>query len=240
MARKSAADDRQLSLLSPHVTRTSLTLPSSLSFDDWADMGRALKLCGSALGWWVGDWVIQGEERFKDKAIQVIEEITGLDPGTIATRQSVCRAFPKARRRQLSFEHHKEVYMLTEKQQEKWLDKAVEGHMTRAELRGAIKNAGLRKTKKRGAVAQTKPTTELYNDLKESIGMVLQLVPPLVELFTTVNEQWEERMPTPQVLDMMERTNEEFLQALHKAQANVLELEGVEAKPAGDDEASAA
>lgn len=233
---KPKTDFRQLTLIEPYISPTAIALPETITFERWEEMGKSLHLVGAAARWWVGDWLAFGEDHFKDRAIQMAE-IVGIDPGTLANIVKVCRGINPKRRTSLSFEHHKEVYMLPPAEQERWLSKAIQNHWTRADLRGALKDAELRKRGKSKKVAalrkkakkqQSVPTTQLYETLREELRASTLLIPPLVELTTALEGRWSERLPSAGELGMLEKLVDEARSAFYDLLAVARELMGLE------------
>ena len=122
------------------VTEMSWSPPvGAMTFEEWAHVGHTFGRMGRALGFWIGDWVLAGEERFGEMAAQAFDEL-GLRYQTIANYASVARRLPcTVRHNELSFAHHAEVAYLPPPQQEKWLTRAVSEGLTQPQLRAAIK-----------------------------------------------------------------------------------------------------
>ncbi|KKK78867.1 hypothetical protein LCGC14_2839210, partial [marine sediment metagenome] len=47
-----------------------LNLPSGVSFDEWMKVGRTLSDMANSTPWWVGDWLLAGEQKFGELASQ--------------------------------------------------------------------------------------------------------------------------------------------------------------------------
>jgi hypothetical protein len=117
------------------TTRTSLSLPPALPLKAWQKVGADLHVIADASGWWQGDWLVYGQDRFPDRYQCALQE-TGLDYQTLRNYAWVARTFPPARRRSgLSFQHHAEVASLTAAEQEQWLSQAEECDWSRNTLR---------------------------------------------------------------------------------------------------------
>ena len=234
-------DAKQLALIAPHVAHNGLSLPKDTSYDIWESLGKSIRLAGKSVMWWLGDWLVFGEDHFKDKMSQAAD-VTGYDPGTLNNVMSVCRNVPHKNRCGLSFEHHKEVAGLSPAQQEKFLDKAQRNHWTRAELRGAIADAGLRKlpkakpakrkTRKQKAAEQSVPTTELYADLYRHLRATCILMEPLAEITTSIVKTADDRTPSVKELNMLEKCADELKANLGEMLITVAQIQGVEAKAA--------
>jgi hypothetical protein len=117
------------------TTRTSLSLPPALPLDIWQKVGTDLQVIADASGWWQGDWLVYGQDRFPDRYQRALQE-TGLDYQTLRNYAWVARTFPSPRRRPgLSFQHHAEVASLTDAEQDQWLSQAQECNWSRNLLR---------------------------------------------------------------------------------------------------------
>lgn len=79
------------------VTETALQLPTDVSYDEYEAIGRLLGRVNRSCGWWVGDWIVFGEDVFPDGVHQAAL-LTGLSPGTCANRASVARRIPPEHR----------------------------------------------------------------------------------------------------------------------------------------------
>jgi hypothetical protein len=244
MAKKSeltTKDSRQLALIAPYISKTGMTLPKDTSYEIWEEAGKSIRLAGKSIMWWLGDWLVFGDDHFKDKFSQAVDA-TGYDPGTLTNVMSVCRNVAHKIRCGLSFEHHKEVAGLDPKEQAKFLDKAQRHNWTRAELRGAIADAGLRKkpkvkaakrkTKKEKAQEQTKPTTELYDSLYKELRAAAVLVEPFAEIAVAIGKLQGERAPSIKEINGLEKVTDELNAALHEVLLTVAQIQGIEDRAA--------
>lgn len=99
------------------LTDTSLKLDHGLSIDEWVRCGETIGLMHRASPFWIGDWIVYGEERFGEKYAQYVEE-TGLSPATLVERARISRLVPPERRNEhLSLTHHAIVAGLLPDQQ---------------------------------------------------------------------------------------------------------------------------
>jgi hypothetical protein len=104
-------------------------------------IGTELFVISDASAWWLGDWLVYGQERFPDRYIRVVRE-TNLSYKTLRNYAWVARKFPVSRRRDtLALQHHAEVAALPEDEQEFWLDRAERAGWSVAELRRQLKAA---------------------------------------------------------------------------------------------------
>jgi N6-adenosine-specific RNA methylase IME4 len=126
-------------LLPGEFTPTGLRLPEDLSFDDWRNLGRNLLALEKSVGWWVGDWVREGDERDWGQMYVEAEGITGKAYKTLRNSAWVANAFDLSRRRdKLSFKHHAEVASLPPSVADAMLDEAEKNQWSTRELRAAV------------------------------------------------------------------------------------------------------
>lgn len=124
------------------ITETSLNLSDpELDWDDYERLGVFLGSMNRACAWWVGDFILYGEQLYGELYAQ-IEDAMGLAPQTLSNRASVARHIPPNRRRAaLPFGVHAEVAYLEPRERDLWLDKAERGQWTRAKLREEIRQS---------------------------------------------------------------------------------------------------
>lgn len=132
-------------------TPVSLTLPKDLSFDHWERIGRQLQLMDMAIQWWIGDWLVYGQHKWREKYAQAVEA-TGKAEQTLMNYAYVAKAIsPSRRREKVDFSTHAEVAGLDEDDQEKILSKAAKEHSTRRQVRREADRARRAKMPKREA-----------------------------------------------------------------------------------------
>lgn len=119
--------------------RTHLSLPSGMALDSWQRIGQQIFVIADASAWWLGDWLIYGQEHYPDRYKIAIAQ-TSLDYQTLRNYAWVARKFSVLRRREkLSFQHHAEVASLPQGEQEIWLTRAEQFKWSRNELRRQIR-----------------------------------------------------------------------------------------------------
>lgn len=117
---------------------TTLTLPDTITFDEWATVGSFLRYAESAVRWWLGDWLAYGEHRWGEKYAQALD-MTDYEYGTLANTKYVAEhVAPERRREKLSFSHHQTVAHLDPEEQDKMLDEAEKNGHTVRKLRHEI------------------------------------------------------------------------------------------------------
>jgi hypothetical protein len=128
------------------VTRVGLRIPSELTYDGWEQAGRRIAEVMDSSAWCLGDWLLFGLARYKDRYRRACETV-GLDYQTIRNYVWVARRFEIQRRRpRLSFQHHAEVAALPDSEQDHWLDQAQQGEWSKNELRRRIRNTACGKS----------------------------------------------------------------------------------------------
>jgi hypothetical protein len=139
---RDAGDERHLAVDSLASTgRTQLRLPTDLSIDNWRRIGERITAISDASGWWLGDWLIYGQERYPDRYRRAIAQ-TSLDYQTLRNYVWVARRFePSRRRASLSIQHHISVAALPPNEQDHWLQLAEKFTWSRNELRRQLRNS---------------------------------------------------------------------------------------------------
>lgn len=117
---------------------------SGLRFNDvvpigaWEEIGALLKRIEGGVMWWLGDWLNYGEREYGEKYAQAMDA-SDYSYQTLNGARWVAENVEFTRRRkELSWSHHREVASLEPKEQDKWLQKAIDNGWTRKELRDAI------------------------------------------------------------------------------------------------------
>jgi hypothetical protein len=117
------------------ATARGLRLRDGLTFEDWVGAGRQISKISSASAWWLGDWLLYGEQAY-GRRYRAALELTPFDYKTLRNYAWVARRFAMSRRRDsLSFQHHAEVASLTDPEQDLWLKRAEALRWSRNELR---------------------------------------------------------------------------------------------------------
>ncbi len=123
------------------VTPVGLQIPDNISYEDWENAGGKLAQIANTSAWCLGDWIVHGQERFRDRYRCAAQE-AGLDYQTLRNYAWVARKVQQARRRhQLSFQHHAEVASLDAAEQNRWLRQAEANKWSRNTLRIKIRAA---------------------------------------------------------------------------------------------------
>jgi hypothetical protein len=112
-----------------------------LDLAEWVEHGRRIGGAGRSCGWWIGDWLRYGNERFGERYSRAANA-TGYDIQTLMNMVYVASHVAVSRRREtLSWSHHAELASLTVDEQDSWLERAAESRWSVRDMRTEIRNA---------------------------------------------------------------------------------------------------
>jgi hypothetical protein len=114
-----------------------------LELAQWLEHGRRFGLLGRNVAWWIGDWLVYGNERYGERYPRAAK-VTGYDAQSLMNMAWVASRFDPSRRREgLSWSHHAEVASLPQPEQDTWLDQCetqrMSVHCLRIELRASLR-----------------------------------------------------------------------------------------------------
>jgi hypothetical protein len=119
------------------ATPTSLSLPASLSYEEWAATLHAVARMGKAVQFWLGDALLYGENQYGELMAQAASE-TGYSSESLRGFLWVAsRVPPSVRRLTLSWTHHQVAAGQDDPAQ--WLADAEYNQWTVKEMREAVK-----------------------------------------------------------------------------------------------------
>ncbi|NCU31616.1 MAG: hypothetical protein EOM23_01470 [Candidatus Moranbacteria bacterium] len=131
--------------------KNSLTISDDITINEWRELGQGLKQVEGGVQFWIGDWARFGDKKgftgkYTDpKVYDELQEITGLDRGTIKNYKSVAEKTSSLRnddlKTNLGFSHFQEVAKLPPEKQETFLKKASEEKLSVRDLREEIRKA---------------------------------------------------------------------------------------------------
>ena len=125
-----------------------LTIAGRPKFEAWAETGRRLRVMEKGAQFAIGDFLIYGEDRFGEKASQVIDPTEGWSERTCAVYRWLASRIAKADRRmdRLTIAHHLIVAALSPAKQRQWLTAAAaedaDQPWTVARMKRAIQEGG--------------------------------------------------------------------------------------------------
>lgn len=123
------------------TTPVGLAFPRDVTFESWEQAGQRISRIASSSAWYLGDWLVFGQDRYTDRYRRAVEAV-GLDYQTLRNYAWIARKFEPARRRQgLPFQHHAEVAALPPAEQDEWLDRAQREGWSRTALRRALRES---------------------------------------------------------------------------------------------------
>ena len=123
------------------LTSVAWSPEATLEMREWADHGHRLGVIGRGVGWWIGDWVRYGNERFGERYVRA-SRITGYDVQTLMNMVYVASRFePHERRESLSWSHHAEIAAVEPAGRQRWLDLAESQRLSVRCLREEIRRA---------------------------------------------------------------------------------------------------
>jgi hypothetical protein len=123
------------------LTPTCWISETDLGMREWAEQGRRLGVIGRGVGWWLGDWLRYGNQRFGERYVRA-SRITGYDVQTLTNMVYVASRFePEERREGLSWSHHAEVAACPLEERRRWLDLAESERLSVRCLREEMRRA---------------------------------------------------------------------------------------------------
>ena len=118
----------------------AMELKPGISLEEWGELAWVQRNAEVA-NWWVGDWILFGEEQFGEECYQFADHT--LDHTRLPILGQVARSFPKEVRRpfDLSWDHHRQIAQSVEEHPDrlKWLDRAVKEKLSVSELGRTIR-----------------------------------------------------------------------------------------------------
>lgn len=121
------------------LTPVGLTLPDTITQQQFAQIALALGSMRESLHWAIGDLIVTGEKLFGEESYQLFES---LNISEVSRQQYIrvgLRIALERRRVELSWSHHRAVTPLEVEDQDRFLESAVANNWTKSELEDAIK-----------------------------------------------------------------------------------------------------
>lgn len=129
--------------------KNKLILNENITIDAWKELGSQLKQVEGSVQFWIGDWARFGDKKgftgkYTDsKVYDELEEITGLDRGTLKNYKTVATQTAEIRESSLrnddlNYSHYNEVAKLTPDKQAEFLNKASDEKLSVRDLRREI------------------------------------------------------------------------------------------------------
>ena len=135
-------DLRVLSLPENLLSATCLELPAGIPLDQWLEIGRSIGTVSEAARWWIGDFLIYGDEQYGQGHTQIFDPESAVwSWETLRQYRWVAERVPQTNRlppEKLSWSHHRAVAVLEEQEQPGWLQLAIDEKWSVRELKAAI------------------------------------------------------------------------------------------------------
>lgn len=120
------------------LTPVSLTLPATISQDEYEALGTMLGTYRESLHWAIGDWLAYGERRWGEESYQLSEALGISEASRLQYVRVATLIAPARRMRGLSWTHHRHVAHLEPETQTELLQKAVDNGWSKRDLGDAI------------------------------------------------------------------------------------------------------
>jgi hypothetical protein len=132
----------QLQLMPISATPVGYQLGASMTFEEWLADGKRLNAIDKWKNFAIGDWLLQGENKFGEVCYQAIDEQHWGSYDKLTKLVWVARNVPANNRKlNLTWYHHHEVASLHVDEQAEWLIAAEDNQWSVRDLREAIKQS---------------------------------------------------------------------------------------------------
>ncbi len=118
--------------------KNKLTLADDITIDQWKELGQSLKQVEGSVQFWIGDWLLYGEQNYGEMYKKALEDLEYEYETLRNIKYIAANVKMSLRNDNLTFNHHKEVAKLEPDKQKEFLDKAVEEKLSVRDLRRAI------------------------------------------------------------------------------------------------------
>ena len=115
----------------------ALVIEGTLSWERYEELCATLEALEGAVGFWIGDAIIEGERLFGERAYQPWKA-KGYKAERLRQYAWVAQQIPPATRVTLSWTHHRAVAALPEPQQAEWLQRAQDEGLTTRQLHDCV------------------------------------------------------------------------------------------------------
>ena len=135
-------EDKLITIPKCNVSKNKLEFETSLSFNEWKEVGKFLKQVEGSVQFWIGDWLNFGKKKYEHGRYNEALKELGYELHSLHQMAWVSDSIEcSLRREHLDFSHHKEIASLPSNEQEQWLEKAEEEQLSVRELRTQIKES---------------------------------------------------------------------------------------------------
>ncbi len=135
-------EEAQLIIPKCHISKNKLEFKEALTFIEWKEIGKFLKGIEGSVQFWIGDWLNFGKKKYEHGKYEEALQELGYELRSLQQFSWVSEKIESSRRLEnLDYSHHMEVAPLLPEEQDKWLNKAEQEHLSIRELREQIKEA---------------------------------------------------------------------------------------------------
>lgn len=209
-----------------------------MTFDNWIQSGKDLVVKGTGHQFAIADWLLEGGERWEEKAYAKAEEITGFTRQTLYDYVSTARAFPPESRKyaSASFNHYRAVAPVADPEKRHYfMVQAVA--CTVAELRRKVSPPLASKQKSEREVKGDKPITVIVSGFERSVladlatlrGVdISAIVRPLITGYvekSDINTEWLRggKQLKQKREEKLQARREKWAKATHESIQNLIE-----------------
>lgn len=119
-------------------SRTALSLPDQLTFEEWLSVGDKLHELDASVMWWIGDWLLYGEGTYAERCAKALKQ-TGYSRDRLRDARVVAAAFPAAERSErVSWEMHRVAAALPRDRRSDAIRIAEQASMSEREFRAEV------------------------------------------------------------------------------------------------------
>ncbi|MDX6601277.1 MAG: hypothetical protein QOF13_479 [Solirubrobacterales bacterium] len=124
------------------ISKVAWVPHEDLAQADWLTAGRRLGAIGRCSQWWIGDWIRYGTARWGEKYVEAAK-VTGYDVASLRNMAWVSSRFDLSLRSdKLSWSHHVLLAPLSQEEQRRWIETAVDERLSVADLRLELRARG--------------------------------------------------------------------------------------------------
>ncbi len=133
------------------ISRVAWVPQESLDQAEWLTAGRRLGAIGRCSQWWIGDWIRYGTARWGEKYVEAAR-VTGYDVASLRNMAWVAAQLDLSLRSdKLTWSHHVLLAPLEPDEQRHWIERAIEGRLSVADLRLELRARGRGTRRGKGA-----------------------------------------------------------------------------------------
>lgn len=156
------------------ISSTALAIDRELPLEKYTALGALLGKVGTAVKFWVGDFLVYGEKVYGEEAAQASEALNLSEDGRAECFRVSLAISPACRRPGLSWWHHRQVSAkwISPQQRDELLDRAEREKLTTRELEAIVRDLRALGSDSRGATESScdDVADEAARSLREKLG----------------------------------------------------------------------